>query len=212
MINKHYFETLKTARYFTHNMLSDQTETIIIAIHGYAQTAEHFIDAFSSLPENYFVIAPEGLNRFYSRGFGGVPVANWMTSLERESEIKDYIHYLDGLYEHLQMQKYPKAKIVLIGFSQGVATSSRWLEATQDKIDFYLMIAGDIANEMHKQLPGKISAIRKAYIIGDNDSIILPEKVEAMKQLLGDATPFYSFAGKHEMSAECLKMVVKIIG
>lgn len=212
MANKHFFETRKTARYFTHNILSDQTGTIIIAIHGYAQTAEHFIESFSSLPENYFVIAPEGLNRFYSRGFGGVPVANWMTSLERETEIKDYIHYLDGLYEHLQLQKYPKAKIVLIGFSQGVATSSRWLQATQHKVDFYLMIAGDIANEMHKQLPEKISEMPKAYLIGDNDSIIAIEKVEAMKLLLGVETPFYSFAGKHEVNAECLKMVLKIIG
>ncbi|MDP1727443.1 MAG: alpha/beta hydrolase [Bacteroidota bacterium] len=211
-MDKHYFETKKTARYFTHNMLSDQTETIIIAIHGYAQTAEHFIETFSSLPENYFVIAPEGLNRFYSRGFGGTPVANWMTSLERESEIKDYVNYLDGLYEHLQLQKYPKAKIVLLGFSQGVATSSRWAQYTQHKIDFYLMIAGDIANEMHVHLPDKIKVLPKAYLIGDNDSIIAIEKVEAMKLLFGSSTPFYSFEGKHEVNAECLKMLVKIVG
>ena len=211
MAVKHFLETQKTARYFTHHTLSDQTETIWILIHGYAQTAENMISGFETLDARNFLIAPEGLNKFYSKGIGGVPVANWMTSLDRETEIKDYICYLNNLYETLHFSQYPKAKIVVLGFSQGVATGSRWVQATNHRVDLFLMVAGDIGNEMHKKLPTKFDAQKKAFFIGDSDSLIQQENVNLLKGLLGKHTPFYTFAGKHEINADCLKIILEII-
>ncbi|MBC7383752.1 MAG: hypothetical protein H7296_12305 [Bacteroidia bacterium] len=211
MVTKNYLETKKTARYFTLNTLSDQTKTILIVIHGYAQTAAHIIENFVSVSEDCFVLAPEGLNRFYSRGFGGTPTANWMTSLERETEIADYIYYFDQLYTHLNLNNFTAAKVIVLGFSQGVSTSSRWVQATSHKIDGFILIAGEIAIEMQQHLPDKIKVLPKAFFIGNNDNLFTAEKVEMMKELLGKKTLFEMFAGKHEINEHCLKLVVKTI-
>ena len=155
-MQKHYFSVIKTARYFTQGNLNNHTKFIWIIIHGYAQTADAFLSSFESLGSEHFIIAPEGLNKFYSRGFSGNPVASWMTSLEREQEIIDYTNYLNSLVNTLNLNSSSQGKTIVLGFSQGVSTQTRFIESSDFKFDYAVMIAGEIGKEFQENLYSKL--------------------------------------------------------
>ena len=54
------------ARYFTAGTLGTKTRQVWIIFHGYGQLAPYFLKKFEPLAtENIYIIAPEGLSRFY---------------------------------------------------------------------------------------------------------------------------------------------------
>lgn len=208
-MQKHYLSVSKTARYFTKGNLADSTQYIWIVIHGYAQTAEAFLNSFESLGDEHFVIAPEGLNKFYSRGFSGSPVASWMTSLEREYEITDYIQYLNTLVESLQLASFTKAKHIVLGFSQGVSTQTRFINQSNYPIDYSIMIAGEIGKEFQETLPTKLANLKSLFLVGDKEQIIKPEKIEAHQLLFKNANcVFKTFEGKHEVNQSTVDAIL----
>jgi predicted esterase len=209
IMQKHYLTVPKTARYFTLGNLDNNTKYIWIVIHGYAQTADAFLNSFDCLGNEHFVIAPEGLNKFYSRGFSGSPVASWMTSLERENEITDYTNYLNLLTESLNLSSYSNAKQIVLGFSQGVSTQTRFLNVSDIKFDYSVMIAGEIGKEFQEKLPSKTKETNSLYLVGDNESILKPEKIEAHKLLFKDVNcVFKTFEGKHEVNKSAIDEIL----
>ena len=210
MLQKHYLTVQKTARYFTHGVLNENTKYIWLVIHGYAQTAENFISSFANLSNEHFVIAPEGLNRFYSRGFSGNPVASWMTSLERESEINDYLNYLNQLLSHFTENLTPKPNILLLGFSQGVSTQTRFLNQAKVKIDYSVMVAGEIGKEFQEKLPHSLITLKSLFLIGNEENILKTETLNSHKILFEHANcEFKEFLGKHEFNENALIEILK---
>ena len=202
----HYLQTKKTARVFTYGELNDQTKYIWFLIHGYAQTADHLIQSFQALGESHFLIAPEALNHFYSRGLSGTPVTSWMTSLMREEQIKDYIHYLDQVYENFKSNH--DCKIIVAGFSQGVSTASRWVNNGNIPFHHLVLIAGNIAAEMQQAIPEIIRSKQNLYLYGSNDSLIKKDQLLSIKDQFSSKTEFMEFNGKHEVNEEtilCIK-------
>jgi predicted esterase len=211
-MQKNYIQVQKTARYFTIGELGNQTQYIWLIIHGYAQTAESFISKFKELGSNHFIIAPEGLNKFYSRGFTGSPVASWMTSLERESEIEDYCNYLETLVQTLKISDYSHCKIIVLGFSQGVSTQTRFINSSSLLPDYLIMVAGEIAKEYQEVLPDKIASLKSLYLVGNEEKIISEEKNTAMQKLLEKANcSFETFTGKHEVNESTIGHILAFI-
>ncbi|HEX6693325.1 MAG TPA: hypothetical protein VF035_01355, partial [Longimicrobiales bacterium] len=117
----------KTARYAVLGDLADPREVWFV-IHGYGQLARRFLRRFTSLVgDGRLIVAPEALNRYYFETSPGVHARDagiggtWMTHEDRETEIADYIAYLDQLYHFIigGAQRVP-ARVVVLGFSQGV--------------------------------------------------------------------------------------------
>ncbi len=79
------------------------------------------------------LVAPDALSRFYvSSGQGrhgaeSVVGATWMTRDDRDVEIRDYVRYLDALADEVRAELNAPARECVVGFSQGVATASRWV-------------------------------------------------------------------------------------
>lgn len=208
-MQKHFLTVSKTARYFTKGNLNTDTKFIWIVIHGYAQTADSFLSSFESLGASHFIIAPEGLNKFYSRGFSGSPVASWMTSLERENEIADYNQYLNQLVDTLNLKNYTNAQVVLLGFSQGVSTQTRFLNQTGLAIHFSVMVAGEIGKEFQDNIPEKISQTNSLYLIGNQENILKPEIVEFHEQLFKNSQCIFKvFEGKHEVNKSAIRTIL----
>jgi len=104
-----------------------------MVLHGYRQLAPRFIRRFGAIARPWrLIVAPEALNRFYVGDAPGRhgPEARvggtWMTREDRETEIADYVRYLDLLHDRLQGALPAPVPTVALGFSQGCHTVSRW--------------------------------------------------------------------------------------
>ena len=121
----------KTAHYCVLGQPGPHIRQLWIVCHGYAQLASEFIENFRQLDNGQtLVIAPEGMNHFYQKGFSGPVVANWMTRHHREDEIADYSYFLQTLYNHYTELLPYDVRIVFLGFSQGTATVAAGRSAT----------------------------------------------------------------------------------
>src|ERR1019366_9897456 len=77
-------------------------------LHGYAQLAAPFLEGLRAIDDGTrLIVAPEALSRFYegdtqARLHRDARVgASWMTREDRESEIADYIAYLDTVHQSI---------------------------------------------------------------------------------------------------------------
>ena len=207
----HHLLVTKTARYFTLGQLIDSTQEVWLVLHGYAQLASDFIQDFEALNDSSrFIVAPEGLNKFYARGFGGKPVATWMTAEDREAEIADYINYLQTLYQALQIPAH--CKVVVLGFSQGVATASRFIHAGAVRVDDFIIYAGELAAELANPISTQILSKRITYVTGNNDPFITPEKHQQVYALMHQLNAkIIEFDGGHEVKQEVLKRLTIVL-
>ena len=204
-----HIQVTKTARYYTLGELNEHTQEVWFVLHGYAQLAADFIQDFEVLNNGKrFIVAPEGLNKFYARGFGGKPAATWMTSEDREAEIADYINYLNTLSQFLNIPV--QVKVVVMGFSQGVATASRFIHHTQQKIDAFIIYAGEIAAELSNPVSTQISKLPVTYVTGTNDPFITPEKHQRVYDLMNQLhAKIITFDGGHEIKKEVLMRITE---
>ena len=196
----------KTARYFTLGSLSEQTTEVWFVLHGYAQLADTFIADFDVLDTGKrYIIAPEALNKFYPKAGLATVGATWMTREDRLNEINDYVNYLHTLYDSLRIPA--GATIHVLGYSQGVATASRWLSNNSRRVDRLILWAGEIGNEL--QNPEGVASFKRAknqFVCGTQDQFINSENSEKLRAML-DGFEFISFEGKHEIDKTVLSQL-----
>jgi predicted esterase len=208
MSNLHsaHITVAKTARYYLSQPIDDDTSRIVFVLHGYAQLAGDFLAQFEPLfIKDTVFVAPEGLNRFYAKGFGGKPAATWMTSEDREHETKDYVNYLDTLYRHIVPPHFT-GRIDVLGFSQGVATASRWIHQSAFKFHSFIMCSGDIAIELRNPVSEKLKAMKTIYITAENDPLLKHETKKDVMQVVEElGSIVYIFCGGHELHLQSVK-------
>lgn len=208
------FPITKTARYFQSGELNNQTHTIWILCHGYGQLAESFLQKFDSLQEEgVCLIAPEGLHRYYLDGNYGRVGASWMTKEDRLTDIHDYVNYLDSLVKHLYSGLNQKPRLIVLGFSQGCATVSRWLNMGETPFNRLVLYAGVFPPDMDWGLnPTKVSGTRITIACGDEDEYIPKTKLNDLLnnyRATGLSFEFIPFQGKHQIYPEVLKEIRK---
>ncbi len=204
----------RTARYFTLGELNQSTKDIWIVLHGHRQLAGKFIVQFKELAdEGSFIIAPEGLMRLYIKGDYGDVGASWMTKEDRESDIKDYVNYLDKLYTEIiapAKNKY-SLKVNGLGFSQGSATLSRWIALGKSKIDKAFFWCGNLAHDINYSKAENFKSTGIKLVFADNDQYYVKDFYLTQEKLLKNAGIKFEtiiFSGGHEVSAELIKKVL----
>jgi predicted esterase len=207
---KNSIQIKKTAKYATFGN-PETANTIVFVLHGYGQLADFFIRKFNVLNEDdYFVVAPEGLHRFYLRGASGRVGASWMTKEERQSDIDDYISYLDLLFDEVDSEYSFKNKI-LLGFSQGGATASRWHNLGRFKADKFLLWAAVFPNDMGIEFSNTFQNSTNYFILGDEDEYITIEQGKNSVKKLNNSNidfQFVKFSGKHNIDSKTLLNLV----
>jgi predicted esterase len=145
----HHLRTARTARYYTVGGEGPGRASIWFVLHGYGQLAGPFIRYFADLASaERLIVAPEAMNRFYLIGIDKPaaerPVgATWMTREDRDSEIADYVEYLDTLHDEVTAASAgPTGRLVVLGFSQGAATATRWVTHGRARIDRLVLWGG----------------------------------------------------------------------
>jgi len=201
----------RTARYF---MLGDNTlpiDTLIFVLHGYGMQAKTFLCEFEALVKpGVLIVAPEGLSRFYRKGFAGDVVSSWMTKEDRLFEIEDYVNYLDDL--HRKINPSGKARIIVLGFSQGTSAASRWLSKGTANISELILWCGEFAKDA-ELTSSKPPVIR--HVIALQDEFIPVERFAEESAWLGSKfkeLQEYKFDGPHAIDKPTLLTVFKDVG
>ncbi|MDG2449015.1 MAG: dienelactone hydrolase family protein [Saprospiraceae bacterium] len=187
-INHYSVPVTKTAHYSTYGNLNKKTTKYIwISMHGYGQLASRMIKKFDFLdPDEHFVIAAEGLNRFYWDGKGDRrPVACWMTSENRYDEIENFTTYLQSIYDRYCRHVNQKTKIIFLGFSQGCATMWRWIHSHQPNYDIAINWAGWVPEDIsYKHLKGYFADKQHYLLYGSEDHFITEKALEEIKSVI----------------------------
>lgn len=208
----HSIQLTKTYRYFTHGNL-DTAKTIWFVLHGYGQLPEYFIRKFQHLhPEDHFIVAPEGMHRFYLNGTSGRVGASWMTKEARLQDIEDNIRFLNSLADQFSA-KNAQAKKVLLGFSQGGATAARWHELGNWQANEFILWASVFPPDL--ELPrhnSHFSASNNLFLVGTKDEYFSTEKTaEITKHLKNAPLNFkcYSYSGNHSVDPIEIELLAK---
>jgi predicted esterase len=186
-----------------------------VVLHGYGQLAGRFVRHFREIASaRRMIVAPEALNRFYVAAPGDVrshreaPVgATWMTREDREREIEDQHAYLDAVIASVGAG-WPREtpRLVVLGFSQGVATAVRWAARTDVRVDRLIAWAGGLPAELDAPDARRIAG-RLTLVAGSSDALLPRERVEAEQaQLttLGIDAPLVWFDGGHVIDGPTL--------
>ncbi len=208
---KHITVPIRTP-YHTLNQLTEQTETIWFACHGQGQLAEYFIKKFEGLdPVKNFIIAPQGISKYYLNGFTGRVGASWMTKEDRLTEIDNQQTLLQAIWD-LEVGEVLGKRVIFFGFSQGVATISRFAAFSKLPFDTLVLWAGgfppDIPTGSFDHLSGKETL---HYFTGHDDPYYKPEMLHTQTDLvlaaMGKAPHTTFFDGGHTVIPELLKEI-----
>jgi predicted esterase len=216
-ITSHEIVVPRTARYFTLGPTHGFPRELWIVCHGYGQLASRFLREFQALDDgSRLIVAPEALSRFY---LDPIPMrrqdpsprvgATWMTWEARESEIGDYVSYLEELLTEVRHPLTGGApRIIVVGFSQGTATVSRWLATSRHRADQLVLWGGGIPPELDlaawaEQLHGAPITL----VAGDADAMVSAAMMAAEAERLSAAGVAYELvhhAGGHVIDTDAL--------
>ena len=210
---EHVFTTTRHARYHQLGEWSSTTKEVWIVFHGYGQLAQFFIKKFQLLADaGQVVIAPEGLHRFYTQGQSGRVGASWMSKEWREKDIEDNLSMLHTLYEITRPNIHSGVKINVIGFSQGAATSVRWLAEGKVPFAHYIIWAGHLPPDLNYTLASQsFLGGKTTLIMGNQDEYFPAGDYSAWSRLLDPAgIPFnvLTYEGGHDIHTETLRSLI----
>jgi predicted esterase len=181
---EHHLAVTRTARYFAvggEGEAAEPVRELWIVCHGYGQLAAKFLEPFVPLATpSRRIVAPEGLSRFYlERSRVGANTqadvgAAWMTREDREHEIADQVAYLDALLDHLEPNGAASGvRLRVLGFSQGVATVSRWLARGRGvRAGEVIFWAGSFPSDVDRELfASRLAGAPVLFVVGTRDQL-----------------------------------------
>ncbi|HEY6829785.1 MAG TPA: hypothetical protein VI259_23165 [Gemmatimonadaceae bacterium] len=205
----HHLRVERTARYFTLDAEGADAAAVWFVLHGYGQLAGTFIRFFADLAKTGArIVAPEALNRFYLVNPDSAPArdrpvgATWMTREDRESEISDYVEYLDALHDEIVGASRVPVKV--LGFSQGAATATRWVLNGRSRIERLVLWGGLMPPDA--DLVGgwlRLRDTRVTLVAGTRDQYISEDLITAEQARLQTAnvkSDVIRFDGGHVIS------------
>lgn len=211
-IKTDYFITPKTARFSSFGELTASTKYFWFVLHGSKMLCEQMLYKFKDFdPKKHFVVAPEGLNRFYEKDFGGPVVASWMTKRDRLDEIADNGRYLSALYEHFLAQLPQGCKKTILAFSQGGTIGFRWLHQQVVNVDNIIPYACWIPEDIDlTESKTNLNAANLLFTYGKQDQFLTEKRIEMVTEVINKsklAITFLPYVGDHRVSKEQLKII-----
>jgi predicted esterase len=215
----------RTARYAVLGSMDGDLSEVWFVCHGHGQLARRFLSRFLPLERHdRLFIAPEALSRYYLAPPRGGPHppdapvgASWMTYEDRDTEIADYVRYLDLLHDEVFARVDRLAvRLRVLGFSQGVATVARWVARGRVEPDAVIFYAGVLPSEL--DAVGAARLARRSpltIVLGTNDEFARPELVAQQERRLRELDVRHAtirFDGGHEITPEVLTQLVDSAG
>lgn len=205
-IEENHFNIERQLRYYTFG--NKQSKKLLVVLHGYGQLAKFFIRKFSDLQNDFLIIAPEGVHRFYLSGSSGRVGASWMTKEDRIHDINANNRMLNSLVTFLQKNN-ACTEVYVLGFSQGGATAARFCSETKLNITELILWACVFPPDLEVKMDQLINC-KKTFVLGQNDEYFRGEEKEKTVKYyeeLGFKTKL--FQGTHDIDSSTLKTLFK---
>jgi predicted esterase len=208
----HHVRVLRTARFYTLGGGSFRPRDVWFVLHGYGQLAGRFIRYFADLADDdTLVVAPEAMNRFYLVNPDKAPAAErpvgatWMTREDRDSEIADYVEYLDALHDDVAEGAIREgARVNVLGFSQGAATATRWVAHGRAALSRLVLWGGLLPPETDlSRGAASLRGAQLSLVVGSRDRYVGAAALAAERARLDAAGVAYEaveFEGGHAIS------------
>ena len=213
MFNKHNISFEFSSSYITCNKLTDNTENIWIVFHGYGQLSKYFIRRFDVLDgDKNYIIAPQGLSKFYvDEDYKNVG-ASWLTKEDRGSDLLNQQKYLIKLMDELKLKiDFSKIKINLFGFSQGVSALTRLLMNYNMKVNNVIIWAGWVPDEFFNINKDVLKDTNLFFVVGNKDKYynnpIIKGYLKKIKNILNKEIDYFVFNGGHIVDRKVLKKI-----
>jgi predicted esterase len=178
-------------------------------LHGYSMRAAPFLEAFRAIADDTrLLVAPEALSRFYHGTLSpgahkdAPVVASWMTREERDSEISDYLAYLEAVHAVVEGRLGDtNPKVTVLGFSQGGAAAARWVASGRVRAARLVVWGSAMAPELDLITPGSpLRETETILVVGTRDAYVTPKIVAAeVGRMRAAEFPFrhISYEGEH---------------
>ena len=230
-ITVHKVAVERTARYAAAGAELADTTTLWVVFHGYGQLASEFIATFARLaPRSTRVIAPEGLSRFYlelPRSDGkhlARTGATWLTRDDREDDLRDalgMLHAVVGQEVDAILEARGDVPVIkVLGFSQGVAMSMRWVADVADRgvpeegadVATHVLWAGGLAHDVSDDaMRAGWTGTLVQVVVGDKDKFATDSFRRSLRKRIdtvGVHVDEFTFAGGHRLDDEILRRLL----
>jgi predicted esterase len=216
---EHHLEVVRTARYWVLGEDARAPREAWFVLHGYKQLARRFLRRFEALDDGTrLIVAPEALSRFYTgaeagrHGPASAVGATWMTREDRLREIDDYVRYLDGLSQVVLAGVGDQLRVVVLGFSQGVATAARWTALGAIRAHRLVLWADLLPPDLDGGKAAAAWAGTDVVLVrGDADGAFADEELVAAErarlEAWGVRPRVHRYAGGHDIPPEVLSDV-----
>lgn len=215
-MEEHRLVTRRRARYYAIGGGAASLEEAWIVLHGHGQLASVFLGYFKSIATpDRLVVAPEALNRYYvepgasGRTRDAKVGTTWMTRMDRDNEIADYVDFLDAVWGETAARA---ARVTALGFSQGVATACRWIAQGTSRVDRLIAWAGqlppDVDPAVFSRLSGGVTLVAGAT--DEYASWISEGNHAARLEAAGIRPEVMTFDGGHRMDRLTLEEVAGV--
>jgi len=220
-------QTPRTARYVVLGADPTTARRIWFVLHGYGMLAERFVRPFASvIPADTCIVAPEALSRFYidmPRADGGHVQrvgATWLTRESRDSEIVDAHQWLTLVHDEVVSESTHARGLrpitAVLGFSQGVATATRWISTGGVAPMQFVAWAGGLAADVDQAAFNAAMGSGELLIVSGTQDPFATETVrdtlELAVQALAVRSRRLSFEGAHHLDTPLLGTLLAALG
>jgi predicted esterase len=194
-------------RYLIEPAAADGPAPMLVGFHGYGEGADVQLERMRRIPgaDRWLLVSIQGLHRFYQRRANEV-VASWMTRQDRELAIADNQAYVAAVIDAMDRERPNAPRLVVTGFSQGVAMLFRAATATSRAVDGIIAVGGDVPPEIDA---ATLARVRQALVChGTRDEWYTEAIFTRDVQRLRDAdvsVRTLEFSGGHEWSEEVVQ-------
>lgn len=225
------FETLavrRTARLAVRGPASGPVRELWIVLHGYGQLAGPFLDGLGAIDDgSRLLVAPEALSRYYEgtieervrRKGDQVVGASWMTKEARLDDIADNLAYLDLVHrwcrERLQATGGGAPPLTVLGFSQGAATTTRWVASAAAAVARHVVWGSTFPPDADLRPASPLRRGANLLVIGARDQYATDKLVAAERARLAETGfpyRFVTFDGGHRLDDGALRAIVDEAG
>ena len=193
--------------YSTLFSLTPTTKRVWLVFHGIGYLSRYFIRIFQELDESTnYVIAPQAPAKYYKDADYKRIGSSWLTKENKETEIQNNLNYIEAVLEQEEIPGH--LELIVIGYSQGVSISSRWLARKKILPAYFFVISGAFPDELEQEdFNFLISKTKLFHIVGENDPYF--EKGNVLKEKKRVASifktmQFITHKGGHELQLKSI--------